>query len=168
MTGFHRKRRRTRGGANADTNATTGHPPADDAVVVRPSPPPARRRPRVGSPADVAAAVGAAATTADIADSDAGEATDNRPRPPVSGPPPEDREAERGLRGLVGSGTSQVGVGAALRARDAARPTDEDLAAAETELTIVRRHWVPRDDGRWVGGGARGDSGSGAPGRPGR
>jgi hypothetical protein len=53
---------------------------------------------------------------------------------------------ERGLRGLVGGGSSQVSVGAALRARDAARPTDEDMAAAETELLIIRRGWVPRED----------------------
>ncbi len=57
-----------------------------------------------------------------------------------------DREAERGLRGLVGSGASQVGTGAAMRARDAARVTDADLAAAEANLLIVRRGWVPRDD----------------------
>ncbi|MEH0826085.1 MULTISPECIES: hypothetical protein [unclassified Micromonospora] len=65
-------------------------------------------------------------------------------------PPPRARrgaeESERGLRGLVGSGSSQVGVGAALRARDAARPTDEDLADAEARLVIVRRNWVPRED----------------------
>ncbi|MEV0806252.1 hypothetical protein [Micromonospora sp. NPDC050200] len=55
-------------------------------------------------------------------------------------------EGDRGLRGLVGSGSSQVAVGAALRARDAARPTDEDLAEAEARLVIVRRNWVPRED----------------------
>jgi hypothetical protein len=58
----------------------------------------------------------------------------------------DDAHAERGLRGLVGGGSSQVSVGAALRARDAARPTEADLAAAETELLIVRRGWVPRED----------------------
>ena len=57
-----------------------------------------------------------------------------------------DEPAERGLRGLVGSGSSQVSVGAAMRARDAARPTDEQVAAAERELVIVRRNWVPRED----------------------
>ncbi|BCJ44884.1 hypothetical protein GCM10010168_16970 [Actinoplanes ianthinogenes] len=73
-------------------------------------------------------------------------------RPPAKRPAPagsgaaEDREAERGLRGLVGSGSSQVSVGAALRARDAARPTDEDLAAADRDLVIVRRNWLPRED----------------------
>lgn len=59
--------------------------------------------------------------------------------------PGEDRETERGLRGLVGSGSSQVGPGAALRARDAARPTDADVAAAERDLIIIRRNWVPRE-----------------------
>jgi hypothetical protein len=58
----------------------------------------------------------------------------------------DDRETERGLRGLVGSGSSQVAVGAALRARDAARPTDADIAEAEEHLLIVRRGWVPRED----------------------
>jgi hypothetical protein len=58
----------------------------------------------------------------------------------------DDREAERGLRGLVGSGSSQVSVNAALRARDAARPTDAQLAEAEANLVIVRRNWLPRED----------------------
>jgi hypothetical protein len=58
----------------------------------------------------------------------------------------DDREAERGLRGLVGSGSSQVSVTAALRARDAARPTEQDLADAEERLVIVRRNWLPRED----------------------
>ncbi|MBO0868808.1 MAG: hypothetical protein J2P15_09610, partial [Micromonosporaceae bacterium] len=55
----------------------------------------------------------------------------------------DDREVERGLRGLVGGGSSQVGVTAALRARDATRPTEQDIAAAETELVIIRRGWTP-------------------------
>ncbi|MET7808049.1 hypothetical protein [Micromonospora chersina] len=67
---------------------------------------------------------------------------DSRARRP--GPPAD--EGERGLRGLVGSGSSQVSVTAALRARDAARPTDEDLAEAEARVVIVRRNWVPRED----------------------
>jgi hypothetical protein len=52
---------------------------------------------------------------------------------------------ERGLRGLVGGGASQVSPAAALRARDAARPGAADLARAEAELRIVRRNWTPRD-----------------------
>ena len=55
----------------------------------------------------------------------------------------EDREAERGLRGLVGGGSSQVSVTAALRARDATRPTDADLAGSEANLIIIRRGWTP-------------------------
>ncbi|WP_348775159.1 hypothetical protein [Solwaraspora sp. WMMD791] len=58
----------------------------------------------------------------------------------------DDRDTDRGLRGLVGSGTSQVNPATALRARDASRPGEDDLAAAEATLTIVRRHWVPRED----------------------
>ncbi|BCJ63863.1 hypothetical protein [Polymorphospora rubra] len=62
------------------------------------------------------------------------------------GVPAEDRDAERGLRGLIGSGTSQVNVRAALRARDASRPTAADLAEAQERLVVVRRNWVPRED----------------------
>lgn len=54
--------------------------------------------------------------------------------------------AERGLRGLVGGGSSQIGRDAAMRARDAARPTIEDLEASATELTIVRRGWIPKEE----------------------
>lgn len=80
------------------------------------------------------------------------------PAPPVERPPAEGTEAarpkwrpgrrpdlERGLRGIVGAGPSQVGVVGAMRARDAAQPTAEDLAAAEQDLVIVRRHYVPPD-----------------------
>jgi hypothetical protein len=59
---------------------------------------------------------------------------------------PDDRDAERGLRGLVGSGSSQVSVGAAMRARDAARPSAEQFADADANLTIVRRNWQPREE----------------------
>ncbi|GIJ24709.1 hypothetical protein Vlu01_53330 [Micromonospora lutea] len=68
------------------------------------------------------------------------------------GEPPRGRrnggadEGERGLRGLVGSGSSQVSVTAAMRARDAARPTDEDLAEAADKVVIIRRNWSPRED----------------------
>ncbi|WFE61917.1 MULTISPECIES: hypothetical protein [Micromonospora] len=79
-----------------------------------------------------------AAVTAEVHDGAAA------PRPRRSAPGGED--GERGLRGLVGSGSSQVGVSAALRARDAARPTERDLAEAEERLVIIRRNWVPRED----------------------
>ncbi|HEY7222333.1 MAG TPA: hypothetical protein VH561_01760 [Micromonosporaceae bacterium] len=64
---------------------------------------------------------------------------------PWSGVELDPASAERGLRGLVGGGSSQVRPAAALRARDAARPTAPDLARAEAELQIVRRNWIPRD-----------------------
>ena len=54
-------------------------------------------------------------------------------------------DIERGLRGLIGPGASQVSISAAMRTRDAARPTEEDLARAEAELEIVRRGWQPRE-----------------------
>jgi hypothetical protein len=58
---------------------------------------------------------------------------------------PESSASERGLRGLVGPGSSQVSPAAALRARDAARARPEDIARAESDLTIVRRNWSPRE-----------------------
>ena len=71
------------------------------------------------------------------------------PAEPATGAPPGNRgrgEDERGLRGLVGAGPTQVPVVAAMRARDASQPTAEDLAAAEAELVVVRRHYVPPGD----------------------
>jgi hypothetical protein len=53
---------------------------------------------------------------------------------------------DRGLRGLVAAGPSQVSLTSAMRARDAARPRPKDHAAAERELTLVRRYYVPPDD----------------------
>jgi hypothetical protein len=84
----------------------------------------------------------------------AGETAERPARVPGRRPGPtgggngggDDREAERGLRGLVGSGSSQVSVGAALRARDAARPSDAQLAEADESLPIIRRNWVPREE----------------------
>lgn len=94
---------------------------------------------RAPNPHDLAGLGGTFALTTSVLDPE--------PAPPV----PETRVAEeapneRGLRGLVGSGASQVRVTAAMRARDAARPTEEDLAAAERDLVIVRRGWVPREE----------------------
>jgi hypothetical protein len=50
---------------------------------------------------------------------------------------------DRGLRDLVGSGSSQLGLSGALRARDVNRPSEEDLAAAERSIVLVRRNWKP-------------------------
>jgi len=89
-----------------------------------------RRRRRVRSETDAPSPADLAALTSGVHD-------------PEVEPAGEDKETERGLRGLVGGGSSQVSVAAALRARDATRPTDGELAAAETNLMIIRRGWTP-------------------------
>jgi hypothetical protein len=33
-----------------------------------------------------------------------------------------------------------------MRARDASRPTEADLAEAEQRVVVIRRNWVPRED----------------------
>jgi hypothetical protein len=99
-----------------------------------------------------------AVTPADVADRAGGErvAPDQHPSASTDRPLPfdahsghghDDRDGERGLRGLVGGGSTQVSVAAAMRARDAARPTDAEIAAAEATLTIVHRGWMPREGG---------------------
>jgi hypothetical protein len=108
-----------------------------------------RRRLRQGQSAghggpDVVDPDGRSATTPEVHDP-VTEPNGTR-RGPGSGSASDDRDGERGLRGLVGSGSSQVSVGAALRARDAARPTEADLAEAEELLVVVRRNWVPREE----------------------
>ena len=56
-------------------------------------------------------------------------------------------DGESGLRGIVGAGPSRVGISGSLRARDVARPTDEDLARAETDVVLVRRNYRPPGSG---------------------
>jgi hypothetical protein len=51
-----------------------------------------------------------------------------------------------GLTGLVGAGASKVGIDGAMRARDVAQPSAQDLAAAERDLVI--RHAAARTDSR--------------------
>jgi len=58
------------------------------------------------------------------------------------------RDNDRAWRDLVGSSPSQIGVSGSMRARDVARPTEQDLAAAESELAIVRRQWHPPEQDR--------------------
>ncbi|MEU2666639.1 hypothetical protein [Micromonospora sp. NBC_01740] len=97
-----------------------------------------RRRRRIRHPSgDAGATGGPDATTAGVHDG---------PEPPRARRGGPGDEGDRGLRGLVGPGSSQVSVTAAMRARDASRPTDEDLAAAEERVVIIRRNWTPRED----------------------
>ncbi len=132
-------------------------PVAETAAVLDPEPPAAQ--PDVTEPVVTEPVV-----TEPVVTEPAGAGPRPAARPVRAGPPPParpvrpvarptsgagaggDDQSERGLRGLVGSGSSQVSVGAALRARDAARPTEEQLAEAEAELVIIRRNWMPRED----------------------
>lgn len=70
-----------------------------------------------------------------------------QPRGQGARPSQADRPSggDRGLRALTGSGPTQLDVDAAMRARDASRPEAAELAEAEAELQIVRRHWQPRE-----------------------
>jgi hypothetical protein len=74
--------------------------------------------------------------------------------PTAPSPPPErtggkprrsrsDSVAERGLRSLVSSRPTQLSPTVAMRAREVAIPTAEDLAAAEESLVLIRRNYVP-------------------------
>lgn len=67
-----------------------------------------------------------------------------------SSPPPKVRDrraeiAERQLRNLVSTRSSQVSWPASIRARDYAAPTAEDLARAAEEVVIVQRHYTPAE-----------------------
>jgi len=136
----------------ADRNA----PFALTASVHDPEDPPGTGATRAGRPDHRAASAERAAQAERATPAERATASDPHAPRPDRAPQPdnveggevdrEDSPAERGLRGLVGGGSSQVSVAAALRARDAARPTAADLAAAEANLPIVRRGWVPRDD----------------------
>lgn len=44
---------------------------------------------------------------------------------------------------MEASRSSQLTPNQAMRAREFARPTDDDLAEAEAELVVVRRNYVP-------------------------
>ncbi len=110
---------------------------------------PARRRRRRGA----VRAQGAPAAAATVPP----EAVEAPPEPSVAPPIPAPVKAkrrkaqpdggERGLRDIVGAGHSQLGVSGALRARDLNRPTDDDLAAAERDVVVVRRNWTPDERG---------------------
>ncbi|WP_106350281.1 hypothetical protein [Antricoccus suffuscus] len=76
----------------------------------------------------------------------------SEPRDPVrERPEPRDsydhaeghKDNERGVRALIASGPSQIPRITTMRTRDINRPTDEEIAAAESEVEIVRRNWKP-------------------------
>lgn len=105
-----------------------------------------RRRVRHQPPGPAAEPVGggpgsAEAETTAIADG----AASTRRGDDLAEPVETDAPGERGLRGLIGGGSSQVSPATAMRARDAARPRPEDIQRAEADLVIVRRRWAPRD-----------------------
>jgi hypothetical protein len=66
-------------------------------------------------------------------------------RAEAASPPPHPAtdQGDRLWRDLTGSGQSQLSSDAALRARDADRPTPDELAAAEADTVVQRRHWAP-------------------------
>lgn len=98
--------------------------------------------------------------------------------PRRSGRSSREESAERSLRSLVTTRSSQVSPTAALRAREVALPSADDLAAAERDLVIVRRHYVPPTalstgrrqewpNKRGSAGGGSGAGGAGAGSKPG-
>jgi hypothetical protein len=110
--------------------ATAATPEVDDtAVQPRPAPPPERPGPTAApAPAPSAASRPVPGAT-------------STEKPPIKRRRPD--PTERGLRDLVGAGPSQLGPVRAMRARDVNRPTAEDLAEADQDTAIVRRHWKP-------------------------
>jgi hypothetical protein len=84
------------------------------------------------------------ATAATLAPADADVMTSEPTTVPAPGPKRRRGDpSERGLRDIVGAGPSQLPPTRAMRARDLNRPSDAELAAAEQDLVIVRRHWKP-------------------------
>jgi hypothetical protein len=156
-----RRRRRVRGGRPGRIHAA--EPPAPSSATTAPTRAPltdsagSATEPVSATPADPAsrpidrAPKGQPPTGTDVRDARPGDTRRRRPAPPASEREPYDSHGpvgddhDRGLRGLIGGGSSQVSVAAAMRARDAARPSDDDIADAEATLTIIHRGWVPRD-----------------------
>ncbi|MEJ7650353.1 MAG: hypothetical protein WKF57_15165 [Nakamurella sp.] len=67
--------------------------------------------------------------------------------------------SERGLHGLEGNRSTQLPSAEAMLARDWAAPGPADLAAAEAELVIVRRHYRPPEPLPTKGSAAPGQEG---------
>jgi len=142
-----RRRRRLRAGEPAETASPATIAARTASAHKPPAPRPTGQGDEAGNKAGVRRTgepdntdIGVTADTTGIHDPDAIVA----PQRTTSDEAAE-REVERGLRALVGAGTSQITVAAAMRARDAARPSDDDIAASEARLVIVRRGWVPRE-----------------------
>ena len=74
-------------------------------------------------------------------DPDAGEPDSRTPAPAPRNRP--EHSSERSLRSLVSTRSTQVSPTIAMRAREVAVPTAADLAEAERDLVIVRRHYTP-------------------------
>ena len=166
MVGIERRRRRTRGSGVTETRSQQGPTPRDLAglngtfamtsavhdpheVGVQPTKGPRPVDPDLEPPPWVGAADRPDPEQTRTPNLPNHEQTVKADRPTPQRFSEVDREesaAERGLRGLIGGGSSQVTVTAAMRARDAARPTPEDLAASGAELVIVRRGWTPREE----------------------
>ena len=66
-------------------------------------------------------------------------------RPLEARPRDEQRaqRSDRALRQLAGNRATQLPPVVAMRAREVGRPSAADIAAAEAELVIVRRYYVP-------------------------
>lgn len=113
-----------------------------DEVVTDNSPSTRRRRRRTRQPAEAEQAE-ATAPPASSERRDTGTAKARRRGAgrPADGQPGKD--SDRGWRELLGNAPSQVGVNGAMRARDVARPSPAELAAAERDLVIARRQWRP-------------------------
>jgi hypothetical protein len=72
------------------------------------------------------------------------EKSQQRPsRPPRDSYDPEGREYDRSIRQLVTSRPTQIPKDVAMRVRDAARPSADELREAEATVEIVRRYWTP-------------------------
>lgn len=68
------------------------------------------------------------------------------PQPDRSAAPDRDRRrngSERALRGLEGGRDTQISTTDAMRAREWAAPSADDLAEADRDVVLVRRHYRP-------------------------
>ena len=145
------RRRRRRGNRGPDATPTPGSP--GGAPPIAAGNPVAGTNPVLGgnrgtdpSPASGASLAAPQAATGQLRPEPARGKPRGSRRKPERQPDRQARDGERGWRDLVGNTPSQLGVSGAMRARDAARPTLEDLARAERDLTIVRRQWKPPEE----------------------